>query len=232
MNSLELAQELESEAVGIRSIAAFNPTASGESGRLCNWIKQAHEEIQNAFDDWRWMRVGWTLNTVAGTDSYSYGSCTDALTGTAISRFARWYGGDLITSIYLQSAGAGTKRWLTWLEWDDFRQLYKRQPIPNGSPAFWTVNPQNQIVFGPTPDGVYVVGGDYHRSPLDFTDGADTPEFPSRFHRLVVWWALMKYGLYESAPEVIARAKSEKSMLWRSLQDDQRPPTHFANPLC
>src|SRR3990167_2151204 len=139
------------------------PTAvtsqSGELQKVVKWVEQAWKELQEKSLDWRWMRSGFTVQTVAGTDSYAYGSVTDTLTVAAITRFSHWRISDDRDppKIYLTSSGVGTEGWLIYLDWDEFKWLYRKGTQNNGYPAHVTIDPQNNIVLGPKPDGIYTV---------------------------------------------------------------------------
>ena len=91
------------------------PTAvtaqTGELQRVVKWVEQAYKELQEKYLDWRWMRVGFTVNTVSGTDSYAYGTVTDILTSAAITRFSHWrlFDENDPPKIYLTSSGVGTE---------------------------------------------------------------------------------------------------------------------------
>lgn len=230
MDFLDCAKLLQQESSGIQTLTAVE-NQTGELKRLADWTSQAHEDIQSRHENWRWMRKQFTVTTVSGTDTYAPGDCTDVAAAAPISRFDRWLTEPGTVKIYLQSAGEGTSRWLTFVPWDEFRLLYRLQPQPDSAPAFWTVDPDENLVLGPGPDAAYVVVGDYQRSPLVWTAGTEEPEFPARFHRLIVWEALKKYALFESAQEVLARANKEASPLWAALRRSQLPPTGFGNPL-
>jgi len=142
-------------------MAVTNQT--GELNRIVNWMIQVWKEIQNRHTDWRWMRSRWTLNTVAATDTYAGTSATDEISGLAVTRFARWLlfddRGAPNVKIYLQSAGKGTERWMSYLDWSSFREIYKRGIVPNAPPAHYTLDPQNNLVFGPASDAIYIASG-------------------------------------------------------------------------
>lgn len=231
MTYLELCSRLRQECgvSGVGPIAVLNQT--GEYKRLVDWISQAYVDIQNRHrGSWRWLRSEYTVATVASDDEYAYSDCTDTIASATISRFARWIPGTEL--IYLTSAGVGTQGPLSWVDWDDFKQVYKMGSQNNGYPAWVTIDPRNKLRLGPKPDAVYTVTGDYMKSPQVLAADSTTPEMPDSFHMLIVYEAMKKYAAYESAPEVWSAAKSEYARMMRDLEVDQLPPPEFGNALC
>lgn len=226
---IQLVQDLHREA----GISGDHPNsvvaATGETLRLANWIKAEWVKIQNRHPNWRWMRKSFSLQTVAADDTYAYTDCVDDDTSLAISRFSRFLPEGF--KIYLTSAGVGTQGWLTYVVWDDFKQIFKIGTQVESYPSFVTFDPANNIVLGAKPDGIYTVTGDYQRSPQILTADSDVPEMPSQFHDLIWLGALRRYAAYESAPEVWGEAKAQYSELMRHLDANQLPEPRFAVPL-
>lgn len=234
---LELANELASEA-GVSGSASSIATVTGQTGqalRLVNWIKRSWTEIQRKHNNWRWMRSKFTFNTVAGTDTYAYGSVTDSRLSATISRFARWLpfddSGAANVKRYLTSGGVSGEIWMTNLPWDYFQAVYKRGQQNNGPIVHITIDPQNQWVIGPKPDDIYTVSGEYMMSAQVLAANSDVPEMPSDFHDLIVYRAMEKYGRFYAAGEVLARGEREGGRLMAQLEADQLPALAYAAPL-
>jgi len=223
MNYLQITQRTCQEAGLSGTVPTAVTNQTGELKRFVNWAEEAYTDIQNMNPFWRWMRVTFTLNTVASDDTYAYGDCTDSLTSSAITRFDHWMfdNCDDPPKAYLQSSGVGGEYWLEVVPWEWFKSVYKMGTQTTGAPAHITVDPQNNIVVGPSPDAVYVITGDYHRSAQVLAADADTPEMPTQFHKLIVYKALEKYGYFESAAEVVARAQKESALLMGQLRMNQ-----------
>lgn len=234
---LQLCNDLAREGGVSGSASSISATANqtGEAGRIVNWVKQAHNEIQNRHDVWRWMRSKWTVDTVASDDTYAATDCTDSRLSAAITRFARWIpfddNGASNVKTYLTSGGVSGERWMVPLPWNYFTALYKRGPQNSGPIVHFTIDPQNNILIGPVPDDIYTTSGEYQMSALEFSADGDTPEFPSRFHDLVWLVALGKYGRYHAAPECVLRSDVEGGRLMRQLEADQLPMISLAEPL-
>lgn len=225
MNFLQLAQRLRQEAgvPGSGPSAVTNQT--GELKRLVDWINTAWEEIQNLHTTWRWMRQTATVTTSASDGSYSLADF-----GIEDS-FSYWYPESF--TIYRQSIGKSDERDLNWIDYDSWRRLYDFGSVAttDGQPVDFSIAPDESIVLGHRPDGIYVVKGQYQSGAVALTADDDTPGCPGRFHMAVVWKALMYYGEFESAPEVYGRGKNNYGTFLSALETSQLPPLTLAPPL-
>ena len=140
-------------------------------------------------------------------------------------------GGFPYFSAYLSSTGVGGEYYLWPMEYDTFLQRYKFGAQTNGQPENFSVDSDGNLVLGPKPDDVYVVRGTFQRGPQTLALDADTPEMPSRFHLLIMYEAMSKYGGNRIAPEAMVRAVSEGGRLRAALERDQLPPLTFGGPL-
>lgn len=232
---LQLAVDAQRECdiTGPKIAAVTNQ--AGELDRIVQWLVQAWTEVQGRHQNWRWMRSRWTLNTVIGTDTYAGTAATDAIANALITRFARWLlfddSGAANVKIYLLSAGAATERWMSYLDWGSFREIYKRGVVNNAPPAHYTLDPQNNLVLGPPPDGVYVASGEYMKSAQTLAVETDVPECPARFHSVITYRAMEKYAGFESAPDVMSRGVREGNRMMRQLELDQLPAVAIGAPL-
>lgn len=238
---LELCQQVCREG----SVPGGADAISGVSGnnwqlsRIVGYVQSEWVKLQNRHTDmnlhWRWMRAPFTLTTVASQDAYSWDSAAivDDLTATQITRFKRWFLSDYDDPprIYLQSAGQGTQTWLNCVDWNDFKYMYRVGTQNEGVPAHVSVNPQNQIVFGPVPNDIYVMNADYLRGPSQLVNDGDQPDLPEAFDEVIVFGALSRYGLQKNAPEVITYAQDELATLLGDLEGDQLAEICIGAPL-
>lgn len=226
---LTLCQELRQET----SDSGTGPTTvvsqTGELGRYVKWIRDYWTELQNEQDTWRWMRKSFTVNTVAADGAYAYTDCTDTVSLAVISRWARWYQDSF--KCYLSASGVGAERYLDWVDWDTFRRRYRYGTQTDSHPVHVSQDPTGSFVLGPKPDAVYVVSGDYQIGPQTLSADADVPELPTRFHSLLVFGGMIKYGGNRVAPEVMVRAGVEGTKLKRALERDQLPELILDGPL-
>lgn len=236
---LQLANALASES-GVSGNASAISTVVGQTNtakRIVDWVRQAHNEIQNKYPNWRWMRSTFTVNTSLGVDTYAPTVCTDtsALHAGLITRFKRWWpyadDGSINIKRYLTSGGVSGEGYMTILDWAYFRSIYRIGTQNNGPVTNITIDPANNLVTGPKPDGIYTITGEYQLSRLNFTSDNDVAEFPEDFDDLIVYRGLEKYGLWAAAPEALERGREESGKLMRQLEQDQLPPVRFAPPL-
>ena len=234
MNFLQIAQRLRVES-GLTSSISVSPTTvvaqAGELARIVNWAKDAYTDLQTSKTNWRWLRSRFTIPTVAGTDTYAYTAATDQISSSTISRFARWIPladtGEPHLTCYRTATGVSDEQMVYFMPWPDFRDEYKRRTQNNGRPLHFTIDPQNNLVFGPKPDAIYTVVGEYQKSAQTLALDADTPEMPSDYHMLIVWNALLDYAGYSAAPEAFTRAQVKAKPLKSGLEIDQLPDFHF-----
>lgn len=233
---LELCQSLRQECY--TSYSNQPTTVVGQTGAMANvvtWISKSYKDIQLRYSNWRWMRSNFTVNTVASTDSYAYAACTDTKTSAAISRFANWWAHDSADPFkcYLTSGGVAGQQWLSYVPYEDFRARYKFgvQQSMTGQPCYVSVDDDEKIVIGPNPDAIYTISGSYQRGPQILAVDADEPDMPSRFHDLIVYWAMQRYAIKAVAPEVLARANLEGGRILRALEQSQLPQMRLGAPL-
>ena len=62
-------------------------------------------------------------------------------------------------------------------------------------------------------------------------DDDDTPALPVQFHMAIVWRALQFYGMYESAPEAVARGEREFDKAMARIAIDRLPGVGLAGAL-
>lgn len=234
MNFLAGVQKFARKA-GATSQPSAVTSQTGEAQRLVDDYIDAYTEIQNKHP-WRWLRRGFTFNTTSGDDSYAYGDVTDVDAGTAIARFSEWRLSDPRDppKIYLTSTGVSGERWLVYIPWEDFKRIYKigSQSSNTSAPAHISVDPLDNIVLGPSPNGIYTVTGDFIRSAQILAADADIPEMPTQFHNLIVYKAIEKYAIYEEvAPQILAYAQSESKRMMRQLENNQCPKFRMARSL-
>jgi hypothetical protein len=232
LNFLALCQRAITEC-GVASnaaIATVIPTvvgASGSVGRVVNWVGDAFNELQEEHDDWNWMRssnilgAGVAFQTVAGQYSYPLGTGVGTVGVAAIGKWDREAFRNYTTSFGFQN-----EMFLDEVPFDIWRNSYMLGAMRavKTRPVVIAIGPDLSLNLGPPPDGSYTVTGDYFAAPTVMALDTDTPiNLPVQFHLLIVYRAMMKYGGYESAPEVYQRG-SEESMRMSAQLEALRAP--------
>ncbi len=236
---LQLCQDVAREC-GVAGGADATPrpltvlAQAGEYNRIVNWVADAYEEIQGG-ENFRWLRKSFTVDTVDGTDTYAFGDCTDVDDAAVISRFKTWHLNDPRNppKIYLTATGVSAQVLLTWTPWDNFEYLYKTGSLQSqtSQPVHITVNPKDEIQLGITPNDIYTLTGDYHKSAQILAADSDTPEMPEAYHKLIMYQAMEYYALFESAPEILARAERGIKRITNQLKRNQSQPFRKSGPL-
>lgn len=82
-----------------------------------------------------------------------------------------------------------------------------------GAPVIFTETPDGRLEFYPRPDKIYNVTFSYSKSINSMSAYSDTPtDLPSKYHDMLYWAAVMKYGLYDRQQAVYANGKKHFDM--------------------
>lgn len=232
MNFLQLVQRVRQEC----AVSGTGPSSvvdqTGMSLNLVNWTNDAWLEIQGMHDDWGWMRQPFKFDTVAGTGDYAPASTTNTLTSNLLSDLRYWYR-DTFRS-QKKSIGESDEMWLVEWSYNTLRDTYRFNSNNSlqARPMVFAVDYNGKdIMLGPKPDDVYEIIGDYQQLPTSMTANDDVPGLPEHLHMLIVFKAMISYGLYESAPEVIERGQLNFSRLMSQLEREQLPKVSLTEPL-
>ena len=223
MNFLQLCQDVFREG-GISGQISSTQNQTGEASRVVGWVQKAYREILNDQPDaWNFTRESATKQLTAGVGTYSFADL-------AIVGGVQW---DTSTMRYAASSDLSDEAHLTELDFATFRNTWQFGPsrTQQGTPADVSVNNETSLVIGPIPAAAGWIVFDYKAMPTLISD-TDTPVIPERFHNAIVWRALRHYGLYEAAPEVVARADIAYKETMLQLTIDQTPEVQIGEPLC
>lgn len=224
MNFLQLVNRTKAEC-GISGADLTTVVgATKELGRLVGWVSQAYVEIQESSPDLEWMRKPFSFDTVAQQQSY------DASTDMLLTDFGMFRNGSF--RIYLKSAGVANEIFLNQLDYTQFRDyyMYGTRQITYARPTNIAITPAKDLVLGLVPDTVYTVNGEYYINPVVLAADADTPAMPARYHMAIVYKAMMKYGMFESAQEQVTTGQQLYSEVMNKMNFDQSPTLLSAAP--
>ena len=227
MTFLQLCQRLRQEA-GIPGTGPVNVTGqTGFNKQLVEWITDAYEYIQNLHQTWLFLRKDFSFVTTVDKREYS-------ITETGITDLRNWkidQYGDF--RCYLTSSGINSEQYLQYLSWDDYKQIYlfgATRSAP-GQPSYCSVHPNKSLDFYLVPNDSYTINGEYFSIPDIMTGNTDNPIFPSSFHLIIVWYALMSYGAFDAAEEKYTFGHSKYRRMKTQLEFDQLPKISFGSPL-
>lgn len=232
MNFLEIAQSINANTTTGGTLSSV-PNARGAHLRIVEWANQAWMSIQRMHHNWKFMRRPFTFDTTANLWSYPVAV---ALQNCPVAErtVGRWCLSDEPFRIYLTSAGQVSEVEMNAEEWIDFKRLYRfgAQALTTGFPYDVAVQDDKSLAFGPIPDGVYTVSGDYWMAPrkMELSDTAE-PWMPSEFHEAIVWLAIVRYGGFEESSAIYGHANNMLSPILDALVLDQLPDIEMGAPL-
>lgn len=221
---LQLTQALALEvgAAGIGPSTVVGQT--GEYGRLVKWVADADMELQQEHDNWRFMVNTFSLNTVVGDASYTGADCLTPVTDLRVWR-------ERTLKAYLLSAGVTDESELCYIDYEAWYWMYNTGPQTNSRPIHYTVGNAMELLIGPLPIDVYRVSGEYQRSVTKMTADSDTPKYPAEFHSLAVYLAMIKYGRFTGAPEVMQEGDRLYRKMMNRMERTQLPRMNHRLPL-
>jgi len=209
MTFLELCQRLRQEVGAAGSGPASVAGQQGEYARLVSWVQQAWREIQLSRKRWRFAWAEASVPMVA--DFRLYSPPADLRT---------WDEATLMCN----------GQPLVGLPWTVFREQYAQdsgQPVPR----YITQKPDGNLLLDATPDQDGQITFEYWRAPQTMSEGATNPRLPAAYHMVIVYRAMLYYGLYENAPEVVQAARSGEARLMEEMVLTELPGLEHGGPL-
>lgn len=176
------------------------------------------------------MRQDFSFQLAQGTGDYT--PTGNAPTGAALSDFKKWWTDTL--RVYRTSIGVGDEQWLVNWPYSVFRDTYRYnlQSTLQGRPVVFAVRPRdNALMFGAIPDATYTCVGEYQIAPVALTADTDTPAIDTDLHEVIVYKAMLSYGIEQAAGEVIARATAKYNELLGRMRDKYLPEVRLSAPL-
>jgi len=210
MNFLELVSAAYEECGVSGSPPTDVTSATGEARRIVRWTQESWRQVQLQHLNWKWMLGTATLPTVASTQRY-------AVAATTAVRWRVWV--PYSARIFKTSVTDETP--LTFVAYERFLQESIIGNSATGRPSRYTIGVNGELIFSPTPDGVYTVTLDYRKGIQTLTLNADIPEMPETFHYAIVYRTMMKYARFESAPEIFADAQEDYNAEMQRLGVEQ-----------
>jgi len=223
MNFLQICQRLTIEAgIGLSGPASVSGNDGTELQRVVNWANDAYSDIQLMRDDWAFMRVDFSLSTVASTGDYT--SSQVAAAGTPSTASVSHYSLEEMRC-YLQSSGVSDEQRIWWIPYTHFKNVYRfsTSRTTEGRPQFFTLAPNKSIMLSPIPDAAYSVTGTFFRGPDSLSSNADEPIFDSSYHMAIVWHAVMKYAGFEETASAYVNAQNQLAPIMSRMHRIETP---------
>lgn len=181
--------------------------------RYVRFINRGQREICN-YRDWSFlMDMANTVNTVAGTESYT-------LTETDNKKL-----------ISVRISTTGYRKRLYPVQYDDFRDIHPSvdTSTERGTPGYYytvgrSSTNQMNIKLYPVPDQVYTVEYDYYKVPTDMGDDADVPVIPNAYQDLLIDYVLWKSYQHERDLATAAAYRDQFMQGLREMASDYGQP--------
>lgn len=208
MTFLELCQTLRREVGAAGTGPANVEGQTGEYARLIEWVRNAWLRIQERHERWRFAWAEGTLEVEPAFREY------DLPAEVAVVDYDALYLGE-------------TK--LTVVDWRQFREDFRE---PSGAQIRRvSFSPDGKLRLEAFPTATGVVSFEYWREPQRLQSNNDTPRCPEPYQLAIVYAAMVQYGLYENAPEVVQQAQANYAGVYQELVNRELPAVHIQGPL-
>ncbi len=199
MTFLELCQQLRQETGAAGRGPAGVSGQSGEYARLIGWVRAAWREIQLERRRWRFAWAEDSVEVETGFRDYPLPQDLDDWDEETV----RLDGDKLCV-----------------LPWEDFRERFHD---PVGKVQYAAILPYGRLRLNAHPEQAGVITFEYWRTPQELVEGDDKPRMPSRYHLAIVYRAMLQYGLYENAPEVVQQARVNYQEILSAMEVAELP---------
>lgn len=224
MNFLQLCQRVYQEG-GISGEIISVQNQNGESQRVVNWVASAYNEILNDQGMvWNFLHPTAVVKLEVGKGEYTF----DELN---LAQGVQW---DTRSMRVAVADNLADETFLLHMGFPQFRDywLFSSRRTVQSRPLNASVDFSTHLRIAPLPDQPYNLVLEYQIMPEPLVDNEDVPVIPDRFQMAIVWKALRHYGMYEAAPEVVARAEHEYRASMNHIYLDQSPEVVTGEPLC
>lgn len=224
MTFLQLARRLRQEVLASGTGPSAVTNQVGELQRIVDWIATSDEDVQRMHNQWKFMVGDFTIDTVAGDNSYAASDCV-----TPVTNLRDWKRDSF--KLYLLANGTADEIPLVYLPYSDWYRIYNTGSQTNSRPFHFTIGNDMSIKVGPTPDAVYRISGEYQKSVTTMTGDSDTPAYPAEYHMLAVYRGMMKYGRSTGAIELYQDGEKEYNRMLNEMELTQLPELELGGPL-
>ena len=189
----------------------------GMNKKIVNWISDSDNEIQNLWQDWKFLRVdGQVISIVSGTSSYS-------LATLAITNLVRWD-----PEHFHINPGTANYAPLSEMKYSDWLNSAARLGTAvSAQPSRFVIKPDNSLVFIDQPNANYTVWGSYFKSITKMTANADTSNIPAPYEDIIIYRAQIKYAIYYEDDDLYNQATNDYNMALMKLEAAELPEQHI-----
>lgn len=224
MNFLQLCQRVFIEG-GISGQISSTQNQSGEALRVVGWVADAYRRLINDQGDvWNFVRPEFIEPLTANKGTYTF----DDL---GLPKGVKW---DTRSMRVATRPDMADETFLSHMSFRTFRDFwgFSSRREQTGRPLNASVDSDTNLRIAPIPEDGFYIAGQALIDPDGLIENDDEPVIPERFHMVLVWDALRSYGMFEAAPEVVARADTNLKVMMQQLYADQTPEVTAGGPLC
>lgn len=202
---VELAKSLRREA----GVQGDGPTdvvdQSGIYANLVQWTAQAWIDIAGLHDSWKFLWKTGTFTTTTATNEYAVDADLRQIEPSSI--------------VATKSTEA---RRLELMDYARMRDLYNTVILDDDlDPRVLSVRPDGYFVFPEYTAADWVVTYEYGARATPFSVSSSAPTWPQEFDNVIVFKALIDYGMFYNAPEAVQHGQGRYSELLSRLKEDQ-----------
>lgn len=179
---------------------------TGKQAEVVFFVQQSWLDIQNEQTGWRFMRRSGELTLVQGQATVLTSAIPDFdLLSTSSDDRGRF--------ITLYTDDVRDEQIVRYVPWQQWQQSYlQRGPRGVGTPANFTVRPDNSLKFDLEADQPYTVSVWYKRTPQTLLVSSDLPIMPARYDMAIVWHAINRYYCTTRSDAKMLEAKSAQNL--------------------
>ena len=225
MNFLQLCQRVFIEG-GIAGQISTVINQQGEALRVVKWVQDAYLQLLN--DQalvWNFLKGSTQKQLVIGQGTY------DFVADFQLPGGVQW---DTRSMRVAVNQDLSDETFLIEQRFPMFRDfwLFSSRRTVQSRPLNCAVDDQTKLRIAPLPDQPYWLVFKWQEMPPMLNVNDDTMIIPERFEMVVVWLALRHYGMFEAAPEVVARADKHYQIMKQQLELDQSYEVIGGPPIC
>lgn len=208
MTYLELCQTLRREVGAAGTGPANVEGQTGEYARLVEWVRDAWVRIQETHERWHFAWAEGSVDIEPAFRDYELPADVALVDPDALYRGA-------------------TK--LTLVDWQQFREDFRE---PSGAEIRRvSFSPDGLLRLEAFPTQTEVISFEYWREPQRLSGNTDVPRCPETYHLAIVYAAMIQYGLYENAPEVVQQARLNYGGVYQQMVNRELPGIKIQGPL-
>jgi hypothetical protein len=206
---LELCQSLRRQVGAAGTGPANVEGQTGESARLVEWVRGEWLRIQQRHERWRF---AWATGEVDLSPEFREFALPQDL-----------------SVIDEQTLRIG-KTIVSLLPWERFRSDY-RDSTNVREPRIASIAPDGLLYLESEPPVGARLTFEYWRTPQTLASNSDVPRCPAVYHDAIVYAAMIQYGLYENAPEVVQQGRNNFAGVYQEMVNRELPNVTVQGPL-